>query len=55
MLISRVFDAVIDPLIGWISDRTSSKFGKRRIYLIVVSPLIILGMYLVFYPYQFEN
>ena len=55
MLVARVFDAIIDPLIGWISDRTQSRFGKRRIYLIVVSPFIILGMFLVFYPYQFSN
>ena len=55
MLVARMFDAIIDPLIGWISDRTESRFGKRRIYLIVVSPLIIVGMFLVFYPYQFPN
>jgi oligogalacturonide transporter len=55
MLVARVFDAIIDPIIGWISDRTESRFGKRRIYLIVVSPLIIVGMFLVFYPYQFPN
>ena len=55
MLVARVFDAVIDPIIGWLSDRTQSRFGKRRIYLIFISPFIILGMYLVFYPYQIPN
>lgn len=55
ILVSRVFDAIIDPLIGWLSDQTQSRFGKRRIYLIVLSPFIILGMFLVFYPYQFED
>ena len=55
ILISRVFDAVIDPFIGWLSDQTKSRFGKRRIYMIVMSPFVVLGMFLVFYPYQFEN
>ena len=55
ILVARVFDAVIDPLIGWVSDRTQSRFGKRRIYLIIVSPFIVLGMFLLFFPFQFSN
>ena len=55
MLVSRGWDAISDPLMGYISDRTSSKFGKRRIYLIIASPLIILGMYLLFFPYSFSS
>ena len=55
ILVARVFDAFIDPFIGWLSDRTQSKFGKRRIYLIAVSPLIIVGMFLLFFPFQFRD
>jgi oligogalacturonide transporter len=55
ILVARVFDAIIDPFIGWLSDQTQSRFGKRRIYLIVMSPFVVLGMFLVFYPYQFED
>jgi oligogalacturonide transporter len=55
MMTARVFDAVIDPIIGWISDATSSRFGKRRIFLIVCSPLIALGMFLLFYPFSFPD
>ena len=55
ILIARVFDAVIDPFIGWLSDQTESRFGKRRIYLIVMSPFVVLGMFLVFYPFQFQD
>jgi GPH family glycoside/pentoside/hexuronide:cation symporter len=34
LLIGRIWDAINDPLFGWISDRTSSRFGKRRVYMI---------------------
>ncbi len=52
---ARIFDAVIDPIIGWFSDRTKSRFGKRRIYLIVCSPLIVIAMFLLFYPFNFPS
>jgi GPH family glycoside/pentoside/hexuronide:cation symporter len=34
LLIGKIWDAVNDPLFGWISDRTTSRFGKRRVYMI---------------------
>jgi GPH family glycoside/pentoside/hexuronide:cation symporter len=34
LLIGKIWDAVNDPLFGWISDRTASRFGKRRVYMI---------------------
>ena len=34
LLIGKVWDAVNDPLFGWISDRTTSRLGKRRVYMI---------------------
>ena len=56
MFIARVWDAVSDPLMGVISDRTTNaKFGKRRVYLVIASPLIILAMFLMFYPFAFES
>jgi oligogalacturonide transporter len=33
ILVARVWDAITDPLMGALSDRTSSKYGKRRLYL----------------------
>jgi oligogalacturonide transporter len=34
ILLASVWDAVIDPIMGYISDKTSSRWGKRRVYLI---------------------
>ncbi len=33
--IPRIFDAVIDPIIGYISDNTVSKYGRRRPYIFI--------------------
>ncbi|TNF07375.1 MAG: MFS transporter [Bacillota bacterium] len=55
MLVARIWDAVTDPLMGYISDHTSSKLGKRRIYLIIASPFILVSMYFLFFPYSFSD
>lgn len=34
MLLTRVFDAVIDPVVGVLVDRTRSRWGKTRPYLL---------------------
>ena len=51
LLIGKIWDAVNDPLFGWISDRTTSRFGKRRVYMIFGAlPLAIAVMLLWFVP-----
>ncbi|QIG53632.1 MFS transporter [Altererythrobacter sp. BO-6] len=35
ILLARVYDGIIDPLIGAISDRTRHRWGARRIYLLI--------------------
>ena len=34
ILIGKLWDSVADPLFGIISDRTKSRFGRRRVYLL---------------------
>ncbi len=34
LLVGKIWDAVNDPLFGWLSDRTTSRFGKRRVFMI---------------------
>jgi Na+/melibiose symporter-like transporter len=44
-MISRFWDAVNDPLMGIIADRTNTKWGKFRPYLIwMMLPLAIVGV-----------
>jgi GPH family glycoside/pentoside/hexuronide:cation symporter len=35
LLVGKAWDAINDPLFGWISDRTRSPFGKRRVFMIL--------------------
>lgn len=46
----RLFDAVTDPAIGYISDRTHTRFGRRIPYLAVGSILVAAAMFLLFMP-----
>ena len=34
LLIGKIWDAINDPLFGWITDKTKSRFGKRRVFMI---------------------
>lgn len=34
LLVGKIWDAVIDPLIGYVSDKTKSRWGRRRPYLL---------------------
>ena len=45
-LISRVWDAISDPIAGFLSDRTRSRLGRRRPW-IAASIIPICGMYVM--------
>ena len=46
----RIFDAVTDPAIGYISDRTRTKSGRRRPYIALGSIFVAMAMYFLFNP-----
>ena len=48
LLIGRAWDAVTDPLMGTLSDRTVSRWGRRRPYLLFGAAAVAAGMTLVF-------
>jgi len=47
---SRIWDAVSDPLAGYLSDRTRSRFGRRRIWLLASLVPIGATFVMVFAP-----
>lgn len=50
LLAARLFDAVTDPLMGWVSDRTRSPFGRRRPYILLGSLALSVSLYQLFTP-----
>ena len=42
--ISRAIDAFTDPLFGWISDNTRSRWGRRRPYILFGSLIAGIGL-----------
>jgi oligogalacturonide transporter len=55
ILISKAYDAVTDPFEGVISDRTRTKFGRRRPYLLAGILLVFLSFFAMFYPVAYES
>lgn len=48
VLVTRIWDAVSDPMMGIIADRTGSRWGKYRPYLLFVAPLFSIAGILLF-------
>jgi len=48
--ISRIWDAVSDPLVGYLSDRTTTRLGRRRTWILASCIPISAGFYMVFAP-----
>ena len=47
LLVGKIWDGINDPLFGWISDRTSSRFGKRRVYMIFGALPLAIAIFLL--------
>ncbi len=47
---TRLWDVIIDPLIGSLSDRTSTRFGRRRPWIVLGAPLTVIAMWALFRP-----
>ena len=50
LLVSRGVDVVLDPMIGKWSDSTRASIGRRKIWMLIGSPLLMVGAYLLFMP-----
>lgn len=48
VLVTRIWDAVSDPMMGVIADRTQTRWGKYRPYLLFVAPLFSIAGILLF-------
>jgi len=47
--VMRVFDAVTDPIIGVIIDKTNGRFGKFRPYIVLGNAIMAISAFLLFF------
>jgi sugar (glycoside-pentoside-hexuronide) transporter len=47
---SRLWDAVSDPMAGYLSDRTRSRLGRRRSWMFAASLPVALGIWMLWSP-----
>ena len=48
MLLARIFDGVTDLIMGAVVDKTKSKYGKARPWVLWSAPLMMIGLILLF-------
>lgn len=50
-LITRIWDSLFDPIVGMVADRTDTRWGKFRPYLLFLAiPFAVIGVFTFFTP-----
>lgn len=55
LMVGRIVDALCDPVVGWLSDRTTTRWGKRRPFLLFGSFFYGLTFFAVWVVPSFES
>ncbi|MEM6682892.1 MAG: MFS transporter [Pseudomonadota bacterium] len=50
IFLSKLVDMVSDPLMGWLSDRTNTRWGRRRPYMLIGSFASAAALLILFTP-----
>jgi Na+/melibiose symporter-like transporter len=50
LLAARLFDVVTDPLVGLLSDRLNSRIGRRKPWILLGTPVLLVASWALFVP-----
>ena len=50
IMLSRFTDVITDPIIGFISDKVRTRWGRRKPFMLVGTPIYMLGIWMLFVP-----
>ncbi len=50
LMVARISDVVTDPLIGALSDRTRTRWGRRKPWMVAGAPLMMVSAHQLFSP-----
>jgi GPH family glycoside/pentoside/hexuronide:cation symporter len=53
LFIYTFIDAIDNPVYGYLSDRTRTKWGRRKPWLVIGTPLLVLGLIAFYTPASF--
>jgi len=48
--LGRFWEALIDPIVGGLSDRTTARFGRRRTWMLAGLPIAVLSAWFLLHP-----
>jgi Na+/melibiose symporter-like transporter len=50
LMVARFWDVFTDPVLGIVSDRFPTKYGRRRHWIVIAVPIIMLAVWRLFMP-----
>jgi Na+/melibiose symporter-like transporter len=50
LMLSRFWDVITDPVIGYLSDRTRTRIGRRKPWIVASVPMVMISIYHLFFP-----
>ncbi len=49
-MITRFWDVFTDPVLGMVSDRVHSRWGRRRHWIVIAAPILMFASWMLFMP-----
>ncbi|MDG2002254.1 MAG: MFS transporter [Novosphingobium sp.] len=51
----RIWGTLTDPLVGWLCDRTKSRFGRRKVWIAAGVALFAISYFVLFFPFAWMS